>query len=191
MIINFKENPVRDSGVINKGMFEQVKLLYEQDPDRAGELAISFMEQVLTGDHSSEDFMVEFAIANHGIIIEKNQKKWDKKKQANDAAKIEKYKLDVIAEMVKSGKKQKFIAQALGESEQTISYRINNMLPEFPWLLDTNNQKNQKNQMYVNDNVNVNVNVNVNEDFSSRSSTLGGDPQTPVGPKAERKDFIF
>ena len=29
MIKNFKENAIRETGVINKGMWEQVKMLYE------------------------------------------------------------------------------------------------------------------------------------------------------------------
>ena len=83
MIKEFKDNPYKQpSGIVVQGMMEQIKLLYQKDPNAAGELAISFIEEVLTGDHSSDDFMVEFlgeffrevgAKENWYSILEKNK----------------------------------------------------------------------------------------------------------------------
>ena len=67
MIEVFKENEMRNSGVIYNSTFEQIKKLYEADPERAGELAISAIELVLTGDVSSDDMMI-------GLLLEPMRK---------------------------------------------------------------------------------------------------------------------
>ena len=48
MIEQFKELEVRKSGVIYNSTLEQIKNLYPMDPERAGELAISAIELVLS-----------------------------------------------------------------------------------------------------------------------------------------------
>jgi hypothetical protein len=57
-MIEFKDLPIRDTASIMKGQFEQVKMLYKENPQLAGELAISMMEQALCLDYSSTDFTV-------------------------------------------------------------------------------------------------------------------------------------
>ena len=184
MINRFKDSSIRDTGVINKGMFEQVKMLYLQDKEKGGELAVSLMELVLTGDYSSDDFMVQFAIANHNVIVQKNQQTYDKRVEAGKQARIEKLQLEKIAEMLAEGRKQTEIAATLNESKQVINNRVSILRTDYPELLDEakeafsqKSQKSKENQTYDNDNDNVNDNVN---DFSSSpSSKTGGAPQPP------------
>ena len=45
-------------GTIFGGTWEQIKKLYSTNPQQAGELAISAIEMALTGDISSDDFLV-------------------------------------------------------------------------------------------------------------------------------------
>ena len=133
MIKEFKNTEVRPTGVINRGMFEQVKMLYIQNPAAGGELAVSLMEHVLTGDHSSDDFMVAFAIANHQETIAKNQARWDATKEAKQVA-IED-SLREIAELFNGGMKQVEIARKLGMSAGNVSKKLSKIRKEFPWLL--------------------------------------------------------
>lgn len=134
MIKKFKDTEVRPTGVINRGMFEQVKLLYMQNPAAGGELAVSLMEHVLTGDHSSDDFMVAFAIANHQETIAKNQARYDATKEAKQVA-IED-SLREIAELSRSGMKQVDIARKLNMSPGNVSKKLSKIRKDFPWLLE-------------------------------------------------------
>ena len=134
MIKEFKNIEVRPTGIINRGMFEQVKLLYMQNPAAAGELAISLMEHVLTGDHSSDDFMVAFAIANHQETIAKNQARYDATKEAKQVA-IED-SLREIADLFNGGMKQVDIARKLNMSPGNVSKKLSKIRKEFPWLLE-------------------------------------------------------
>lgn len=183
MIREFKDHPVRDTGVVNKGMFEQVKMLHSRSPEAAGELAISLIELVLTGDYSSDDFMVDFAIANHKIIVEKNQEKYDNKVESKREYRKTELKLEEIAAMLNQGMKQKDIAAKLATTQGNISKRIAIIRTEYPELLLDENSKYSKNSS--NDNVNVNVNDNVNvDDFSRTPCELG---ETPKPPKSSSK----
>ena len=137
MIKEFKDNEVRPTGVINRGMFEQVKMLYLQDPAKGGELAVSLMEHVLTGAHSSDDFMVAFAIANHQETIAKNQERWDASKEAKRGV-IEE-SLREIATLYNSGVKQVEIARRLNMSAGNVSKKLAKIRKEFPQLLEEEN----------------------------------------------------
>lgn len=139
MIKNFKDTPTRNTGIVNKGMLEQIKMLHTQSPELAGELAISFIELVLTGQASSDDFTIQFALANHSIVAEKNAEKYDKKVAADRAARIEKLKLVEISDMLKNGASQKVIADTLNESPAVIHYRVNVIKADFPELLSVKN----------------------------------------------------
>ena len=139
MIKNFKDTPIRNTGIVNKGMLEQIKMLHTQDPKLAGELAISFIELVLTGQASSDNFTIQFALANHSIVAEKNAEKYDKKVAADRAARIEKLKLVEISDMLKNGASQKVIADTLNESPAVIHYRVNVIKTDFPELLSVKN----------------------------------------------------
>lgn len=187
MIKEFNDVPIRETGIINRGMFEQIKKLHSSNPALAGELAISLVELVLTGAYSSDDFTVDLVLTNHKIIADKNADKYDKKVEAKRNEKIEKLKLDKIAEMLAQDMKQKEIAEALGETKQTISYRVNVLRTEFTELLDKYkaalSQKSQISQMYENVNENVNDNNNVKLNFFSPIGETGGVPPAPPQEK--------
>ena len=149
MIKEFKNTPIRETGVINRGMFEQVKMLYLQDAEKGGELAVSLMEHVLTGDHSSDDFMVSFAIANHKEVISKNQAKWDAKKETKHGAKAE--ELRPVVQLHCQGLTQAAIAKQLKIAQSTVSKRLSQARIDFPELFEEysnipNNQKYSDNQ---------------------------------------------
>ena len=195
MIEKFKENAVRETGVINKGMWEQVKMLYQQgNIEIAGELAISLMEIVLTGDYSSDDFLVEFAMKNHGIVVEKTRNNYEKKIKANRAKQIDKLELVKIAELIAKGYTQAAIAKALEESAATISYRVGVLRKDYPELLEEARQKNQKNQKDYNDNDNDNEDEDEDEDDNDNEflACAKNKSHLPVGgPQPEGQKINF
>ena len=143
MIKEFKDNSIRDTGIINRGMFEQVKMLYQQNPEAGGELAVSLMEYVLTGDHSSDNFMVAFAIANHKEVVAKTQARYEAAKEAKHEA-IE-AGLREIADLYNAGMKQVEIARKLGMQPPNVSKKLAKIRKEFPHLLKDGNVSNDGN----------------------------------------------
>lgn len=137
MIKSFKENEVRDSGIIYQSTFEQIKKIYEKDPTMAGELAISAIELVLTGEISSDDYMIDVLLENMKVVNSRSQKKYETKKQNSQQARIQKLKLVEIAELYKQGiYTQEQIGLRVGESQQNISHRLGIIRTEFPELLE-------------------------------------------------------
>lgn len=172
MIREFRENEVRDTGVIYNSVFNQIKMLHEQDPVKAGELAISAIELVLTGDISSNDFMIRLALENMKAVSEKNREKYDKKIENQKQKKFEEQQLAEIAELYNEGLTQKEIGIKLNLSQQVVSYRINNIIKvEYPDLLEYKNTKNTKSTNT--DNVNDNDNDNVKKLFRADAQTSG------------------
>ena len=144
MIEMFKESEMRNSGIVYNSTFEQIKQLYEADPERAGELAISAIELVLTGDISSDDMMVGLLLEPMRKINENNQVKYENKVESARAKKIHDMKLDKIAEMVNNGMKQRQIGESLGLSQQMVSYRISLIRSNYPDLLTAPAAKKEK-----------------------------------------------
>lgn len=137
MIKSFKENEVRDSGIIYQSTFEQIKKIYEKDPAMAGELAISAIELVLTGEISSDDYMIDVLLENMKVVNDRSQKKYEIRKQNSQQARIQKLKLKEIAELYKQGcYTQEQIGLRVGESQQNISHRLGIIRTEFPELLE-------------------------------------------------------
>ena len=136
MIEMFKENEIRNSGIIYSSTFEQIKKLYEADPEAAGELAIAAIELVLTGDISSDDMMVGLLLEPMRKINENNQVRYDNKVESSKNKKMIDMKLDKIAEMVNKGMRQREIGEALGLSQQNVSYRIGLIKSNYPDLLN-------------------------------------------------------
>lgn len=135
MIEMFKENEMRNSGIIYSSTLEQIKQLYEVDPEQAGELAISAIELVLTGDISSEDMMIGLLLQPMKKINENNQTRYDSKVEGARSKKIVEMKLDKIADLVNAGRKQREISETLGISQQMVSYRISMIKTSYPELL--------------------------------------------------------
>ena len=168
MIEKFKENEARETAIIYLSNFEQVKELYEDDKEMAGELAISIMEMALTGEISSNNKMIRLMLKNFEVSAENNKQKYEARKRNTKQEKAEKYKLYEIAEMLNEGKTQAEIADALGISRQTVNRRLNEMIRvNYPELLCSNGKmsndvKQCKNNDNDNDNDNDNVNGNIN-----------------------------
>ena len=137
MIEQFKDTEMRNSGVIYNSTLEQIKKLYQANPMQAGELAISAIELVLTGDISSDDMMVSLLLEPMRKINENNWKHYDTKVEGQRNKKIIEMKLDKIAEMTNQGISQREIGERLGMSQQNVSYRVNIIKKSYPELLQT------------------------------------------------------
>ena len=138
MIERFKDNEIRVSGLIYNSVLEQIKELYEYDPEQAGELAIAAIELVLTGDISTDDVSIRLMLKPMQKINENNVAKYENKKEIQKQKKIQSDKLDKIADLLMSGMKQREIGERLGISQQLVSYRINVIKTKYPELLQTN-----------------------------------------------------
>ena len=202
MIEKFKENEARKSALVYLSNFEQVKELYEDDKEMAGELAISILEMALTGEISSDNKMIRLMLKNFEVSAESNRQKYEAKERNTKEAKAEKYNLYEIAEMLNEGKTQAEIADTLGISRQTVSRRLNEMIRvNYPELLRSNgemsnemskmsnemskmskmsndvkqckNNENENENENVNENVNDNENDNVNDNENVKVSAEG------------------
>ena len=160
MIEMFKDNEIRTSGLIYNSVLEQIKELYEYDPEQAGELAIAAIELVLTGDISTDDVNIKLMLKPMQKINENNVAKYENKKEAQRMKKIQTDKLDKIAELILAGFKQREIGERLGLSQQMVSYRINMIKTKYPELLqvdDTNKFTNNTNKVTNSTNKNTNT----------------------------------
>lgn len=193
MIEQFKDNEIRNTGVIYSSVLEQIKSLYEFDPEQAGELAISAIELILTGDISSDDINIKVMLAPIKKLNEMNVSKYDNKVENQRQKKIAEMKLDMIAELWNSGLKQREIGERLGLSQQTVSYRIDVIKKKYPELLtktQTNSQevgtkiqtthKNTKKQNFVQTCTN-------SENFVQKSDEESAEPERKLTPEEARK----
>lgn len=186
MIEKFKENEARKSALIYLSNFEQVKELYEDDKEMAGELAISILEMALTGEISSNNKIIRLMLKNFEVSAEKNKQKYEARERNTKQENAEKYNLYEIAEMLNEGKTQAEIADALGISRQTVNRRLNEMIRvNYPELLCSNGKmsndvKQCKNNDNDNDNESDNGNGNVLENSTSDevSSPASSDDET-------------
>ena len=183
MISKFKENEARKSALIYLSNFEQVKELYEDDKEMAGELAISILEMALTGEISSNNKMIRLMLKNFEVSAESNKQKYEAKERNTKEKKAEKYNLYEIAEMLNEGKTQAEIADALGISRQTVNRRLNEMIRvNYPELLCSNEKMSKMSKMSndvkqcknnENENENENDNDNENENDNVKVSAEG------------------
>ena len=151
MIQNFKDTEIRKSGLIYNSVLEQIKKMYPSDPVKAGELAISAIELVLTGEMSSDDLMIDIALQALSIQRDRDEDNYNKKEQMAKIKKIEDMKLDKIAELYSQKISQKRIGEMLGISQQTISYRINIIKEKYPELLPNDNKQITKDTKITNE----------------------------------------
>lgn len=195
MIGKFKNNGARKSALIYLSNFEQVKELYEDDKEMAGELAISIMEMALTGEISSNNKIIRLMLKNFEVSAEKNKQKYEARERNTKQENAEKYKLYEIAEMLNEGKTQAEIAIALGISRQTVNRRLNEMIrANYPELLCSdgrmsNDVKQCKNNDNDNESDNVNGNGNVLENSTSDevSSPASSNDETEQPRKEEEE----
>ena len=135
MIEYFNEVDVRGSGVIYASTFEQIKKMYAVDPEKAGELAISAIEMVLTGQISTDDYMIDMMLTTAKAVNENNVAKYESRVEGARQKKVRDLKLAEIADLLRAGWKQREIGEKLGMSQQNISYRIGVIRSSYPELL--------------------------------------------------------
>lgn len=182
MIEQFKDLEARNSGVVYSSTLEQIKKLYLADPELAGELAISAIELVLCGDISSDDVMISLMLEPMRKINENNQIKYENKVEGARAKKMVDMKLDKIAEMVNMGRKQREIGEALGMSQQTVSYRIGLIKTSYPELLTGKPQS-------TNENTNIST---INSDvYKSDKNEILLSEEEEAQPKVQKKKSYF
>ena len=188
MIEKFKENEARKSALIYLSNFEQVKELYEDDKEMAGELAISILEMALTGEISSNNKIIRLMLKNFEVSAEKNKQKYEARERNTKQENAEKYNLYEIAEMLNEGKTQAEIADALGISRQTVNRRLNEMIRvNYPELLCSNGKmSNDVKQCKNNDN--DNDNDNDNESDNGNGNVLENSTSDEVSSPASSDD---
>lgn len=135
MIENFNDVETRGSGLIYASTFEQIKKMYAVDPEKAGELAISAIEMVLTGQISTDDYMIDMMLTTAKAVNENNVAKYESRVENARQKKIRDLKLAEIAELLRAGWKQRAIGEKLGMSQQNVSYRIGVIRSSYPELL--------------------------------------------------------
>lgn len=174
MIDVFNEVEIRPTGVVHESTFQQIKKMYLVDPEKAGELAISAIELILTDQISSDDVMIDMLLTPAQIVNDNNVSKYEMKMENSKQKKIRDMKLVEIAEMMKQGLKQKEIAQRIGTTQQNISYRVGVIRTQYPDLLlpqgtetanDTNGTNLYKNKICTNGTNDTNKNFCTKEVF--------------------------
>ena len=164
MIKEVRDLKSRPSGVIYESTWEQIKKLYNKNPDLACELAFSVIEQTLTGDISSDDLTIQLICDGLKPINQKAQQKYDIQVKSKRESKCESLQLQKIIELVNMGKTQEEIGKILGVSRQTINNRIRIINEEFPELkIQINVKKSSHVKHNVDDNDNDNDNVDVDD----------------------------
>lgn len=180
MIDVFNEVETRPTGLVHESTFQQIKKMYLVDPEKAGELAISAIELILTDQISSDDVMIDMLLTPAQIVNDNNVSKYEMKMENSKQKKIRDMKLVEIAEMMRQGLKQKEIAQKIGTTQQNISYRVGVIRTQYPDLLlpqgaetandtndtnDTNGTNLYKNKICTNGTNDTNKNVCTKEVF--------------------------
>ena len=171
MIERFNDIETRSSGVIYDSTFEQIKQMYEVDPEQAGELAISAIELILTGDISSDDYIIRMMLTPTKKINEINVARYETRKETAKQKKIVDMKLDKIADLYLKGFKQREIAERLGLTQQTVSYRIDVIKKKYPELLQKNDEDSTK-KVNVYQNTNNGNLVNIQEDIFTKKPNV-------------------
>ena len=137
-MIEFKDLNYRDSAIIYHTTLEQIKKIYDKSPLQAGELAIAAIEVALSGEHSSDDYVIDVILEQAKFLSTKNKESHDKAVDAKKEARIEKLQLREIIDYLNIGHNQTQIAKLLNTTKQNISKRITIIRTEFPELLSTN-----------------------------------------------------
>ena len=136
-MIEFKNLPYRDKAIIYQTTLEQIKKIYIRNPQQAGELAIAAIEVALSGEHSSDDYMIDIILEQSKFLSIKNQQKYDKKVDTERDKRIQSLQLNEIVNLLEQGFNQSQIAAKLKVSRQTISKRVGIIHDDFPELLST------------------------------------------------------
>ena len=136
-MIEFKDLEYRDSAIVYRTTLEQIKKIYDKNPQQAGELAIAAIEVALAGEHSSDDYLVDVILEQAKFLSTKNKESHQKAVDAKKEARAEKLQLKEIADLLEKGWSQTRIAGQLGTSKQNVSKRVDIIRKEYPELLST------------------------------------------------------
>ena len=213
MIEFFNEVPTKNTGIIYNSTLEQIKKLHAVDPEKAGELAISAIELVLTGQMSSDDVMIDMMLTTIKAINDSNAIKYETRVENTKQKKAREMKLYEIAEMLRKGYKQREIGERLNLSQQNVSYRVGVIRSQYPELmlpegtetaqttykqeqiLQTNLQTAQTNSqktLQTNDTIYKNTNDTKNDFFVSGVSCENAEIEEPtVGSELKKLGFSF
>lgn len=153
MIKQFNDVPVRNSGVVYNSVFQQIKLMHAQDPVKAGELAMAAIELILTGQTSSDDYMIDIALQPLIVIRDRDEGDYNAKQEASRLKRMEDNRLKEIAQLYLGGMTQAQIGAKIGVSQQIISNRLRIIRKDYPELLqtDTNTYKDTNSTTFVKD----------------------------------------
>lgn len=195
MIEMFKDNEMRNSGLIFNSTFSQIKQLHGMDPALAGELAISAIELVLTGDISSDDPMISLFLEPMKKINENNNVKYDNKVESSKQKRINELDLEKVAALMTQGYTQKQMGEIMKMSQQNISYRVNIIRTKYPEMLQTNSTNNTNENVCTNTLQTVQTkNTNTSQTIqtvqtSTKKSVCEADPvcQSSVKPGDSKK----
>lgn len=140
MIKNFtSELEMRDSAIIYEKMIEQAQEIYETMPNLFGEFCYSCMELALTGSLdlvSSDNPFVRLMLKGYEKSVEKAYGRYKAKLDISRIKQEEELQLYEIARGIYQGKSQKEIANELGVSESTITYRKKIIYEKYPYLMN-------------------------------------------------------
>lgn len=139
MIEKFKDTPCyKNSGIIYKDSYNSAKELYELDPIRGGELAMTILELVMTGDYSSDDPMFKIILNPLITTTAKNDQNYKQKCEEGKVKDIKEYSLDKIAEYYNQGMTQKQISEQLNGTitQQTVGMRLKKIKEKYPEMLN-------------------------------------------------------
>ena len=136
-MINFRKDiQFNNTGIAYLTMLESAKDLYDTNPELAGEYALSVLELILSGEYSSDNYVIKAMLNPFKFMADKNIKKLEVRKEKQDNTRIEKMQLREVADLYLQGKKQNEIAEILHTSRQTVSNRLKIIQTEFPELLE-------------------------------------------------------
>lgn len=130
MIPKFNDEPIRDSGIVYGANLEQVEELYLENPELAGELAISILELTLKGSLSTDNSMIRILLKNLEKQTQKDHEKWEKRAYSNQKRTEQKEeKMVKVADLLSEGCSPAEIVKRTGYS-RTMVYEYKKELEE-------------------------------------------------------------
>ena len=130
MITKFNDEPIRDSGIVYGANMEQIEELYGENPELAGELAISILELTLKGTLSTNNSVIKIMLKNLEKQIQKDHEKWEKRAYSNQKRTEQKEeKMVKVADLLDEGYSPAEIVKQTGYS-RTMVYQYKKELEE-------------------------------------------------------------
>ena len=128
---------LKDKAWVYNGALDKIREAYPNDKAFAGEIAIAAIEHALTGQMSTDNWLIKAMLADTARVNDKNQELYVKTCAYNKQKDIE--ELRPIARLYAQGYTQKDIGTAFNLSQQAISKKIIKIKQEYPELLEEYN----------------------------------------------------